>query len=132
MENQFVTIAAFENALEAEISRGRLAAEEIEARLLDSNTVSVNWGLSNAIGGVKLAVRQTDVARAKSILALDHSINELDSGWGSCPSCGSKQLQVKTDRRFSSWVWLLLGIPLLFPKAVYFCKSCGQKTSKPK
>jgi hypothetical protein len=68
MTNNFVTIRVFTYPSEAIILKGRLESEEIECFLMDELTVQVNPLYSNAIGGVKLQVRENDVERANEIL----------------------------------------------------------------
>lgn len=130
MNSLLVVVTTFENALEAEIARGRLESEGISAFIIDGHIVGANWGLSNAVGGVKLQVREVDLLKAKEILGVIQEMGE-DSGWGQCPKCQSKKLEVKVDRRFPFLTWLFLGIPLLFPQKSFLCHSCGKVIKKP-
>ena len=68
-----ITIARFDNIMEASIARARLDAEGIAAFLADEHTVSMNWLLSNAIGGVRLQVADEDAAHALTVLEEDRS-----------------------------------------------------------
>ena len=72
-----ITIAAYDFITDAEIARGRLRAEGIEAALADQHLVQTDWLYSIAVGGIKLQVSPADVARAEAILAQDFS-SELD------------------------------------------------------
>jgi hypothetical protein len=54
--------------VELAIPRGRLEADGIECRVLDELTVQVNPFFSNAIGGVKLQVKEGDIQKAVAIL----------------------------------------------------------------
>ena len=74
-----VTIATYDFITDAEIARGRLQAEGIEAFLADQHLVQTDWLYSIAVGGIKL---QVEAARAEAILAQDFS-GELDSEFGS-------------------------------------------------
>ena len=130
MDDTLEIIKVFENAFEAELARGRLESEGIPSFLRDNHIVEANWMLSNAVGGVKLAVRANDVGRAREIL--DSAAPEMkDEGWGACPSCGSCKLEIRTDRRITNLTWLFFGIPLLLPRRAYFCRSCGEITKRP-
>ncbi len=51
------TIAQYREAPEAYLAKGALAAEGIEAVITDEQVVGINWLYSDAIGGVKLAVK---------------------------------------------------------------------------
>ena len=62
------TVAAFDTLMEAELARGRLESEGIGARIIDGNTVGIAQHLSSALGGVKLAVAESDFPAARAIL----------------------------------------------------------------
>ncbi|WP_414529567.1 hypothetical protein [Nodularia chucula] len=73
MVNNFLTVATFTNAPEANLAKQRLEAEGISCLLLNESTVNVAWHLSVAVGWIKLQVAQENVDFAKSIL-----VSELD------------------------------------------------------
>ena len=129
MNSALEVIARFENALDAELARGQLESEGIPSFLLDAHTVTMNWMLSNAVGGVKLAVHPRDAHRARDVLGNEVQADQSDSGWGACPNCGSRNLEPRFDRRVTGLSWLLFGIPLLFPKKSFFCHACKQSTA---
>ena len=66
--NKLVTILSFPNIHELAIVRGRLESEGIKCFVQDDNVIQANPFYSNAIGGVKLQVRESDVESAKEIL----------------------------------------------------------------
>ena len=69
MDNpEFVTIRTYGFVHEAAIAREMLEAEGIAVLLPDEHTMSVDPGLQNVIGGVKLQVRVEDAERATDIL----------------------------------------------------------------
>jgi Cdc6-like AAA superfamily ATPase len=76
--NNFVTVLTFTYPYEAEIIRGRLESEGIECFMQDELTVQVNPFYSNAIGGIKLQVRESDLERAIKILKEAGYIKEED------------------------------------------------------
>ena len=63
-----VTIATFYNAFNMNVIKGRLEHEGIPAFAKDEHTVSVNPLYGGALGGIKLQVREEDVADAQRIL----------------------------------------------------------------
>ncbi len=65
---KFVQIAVFNYPHEMYILKSKLESEGIICNELDINTVSANPFLSNAIGGVKLMVREEDAERAIDIM----------------------------------------------------------------
>jgi hypothetical protein len=66
--NNWITIISFTYPHEAHIANGKLQSEGIETRLLDEFTTQVNNFYSNAIGGVKIQVKEGDVEKALQIL----------------------------------------------------------------
>jgi hypothetical protein len=68
MNDDFVTIATFGSALEAEMARNKLDAEGIRALVMDRETSAMAWHLTQAIGGVKLLVAADDEDRAIAVL----------------------------------------------------------------
>lgn len=65
-----ITIATYSCVAEAEIARGRLVAAGYRARLADQYVAGVHELVSPIIGGVKLQVPETQVARALHVLAM--------------------------------------------------------------
>ncbi|HHF0553481.1 putative signal transducing protein [Vibrio diabolicus] len=127
-----IVVARFSFPHEAHIARASLDSVEIESHIADEHTVNTQWLYSNAIGGVRLMVAESDAEDAKQILSSDFSEsleNELavDEGKDVCPNCGSKELYTFTKgKRPAFLVFILLGFPLFFYKHGYKCKQCGE------
>jgi hypothetical protein len=68
MNDELVTLATFDNPVQAAMARNYLEAAGIRAYLLDEQTVAMHWGLSNAIGGVKLQVKASSIEEAEALL----------------------------------------------------------------
>jgi hypothetical protein len=64
--------------MEVAVIRGRLESEGIACFVQDELTVQANPFYSNAIGGVKLQVRQSDMRRAIEILEEGGYLKEAD------------------------------------------------------
>jgi hypothetical protein len=64
----FVTVATFMWPTEAVVPRSLLEEEGIEVSMKDEMTVQVHNLYSQAIGGVKIQVREADAERAKELL----------------------------------------------------------------
>ena len=134
--DDFVTIATFSQPIEAHIVRTRLEDEGIECFIKDEHLVSVNWLLSNAVGGVRLKVRKEDAERAALII-----IGEGDDGGEGeaaaageaeesirCVECGSEDVSFeKFSRRVAIFSWLLMGFPIPYFKGGWGCNSCGHR-----
>jgi hypothetical protein len=64
-----VTVARFTYPHQAHAAKVRLEAEGIRVFLADEFTVTMDWFLSNAVGGIKVNVPGEDAERAQEILA---------------------------------------------------------------
>ncbi|SRR4030042_2714525 len=130
------TIAQFSQGAEAYIMRGRLETEGIGCFIADEHLISINWLYSNAIGGVKLQVKKSDIEKAKKILAEKSDIKfQYRKGGGEsryvCPHCNSEDVYFeKYSRKAYIWSWLLLGIPIPFLKRRWKCYSCSHEWKK--
>lgn len=62
-----ITIALFDNALQAHIVAARLRNEGIETYIFNEYMSSI-LPLGNAIGGVELKISASDAARAEAVL----------------------------------------------------------------
>jgi hypothetical protein len=67
----FIAIRSYDNYIPAHIAMGRLKEEFINCYLLNENSVTIDPFLSNAIGGIKLMVAETQAERALEILDND-------------------------------------------------------------
>ncbi len=78
--DKLVTVATFTYPSEAVVIKGRLESEGIDCFMKDEMTAQVHNFISNAIGGVKLQVRQSDAIRATEILKEAGYLDESDNG----------------------------------------------------
>lgn len=128
-------------AHEAHLARALLAADGIDAWVLDAEQIGVQWHVAGALGGVKVAVRPADATRARELLARDHSslLATIDEAVlpapdeERCPRCGSSAtFWVQQTGRPHAWSWLSMGFFLLFGLLVprrrrtrrYACRTC--------
>ncbi len=135
MTEELVTIATFSTAVEADLARARLESEGIECFLADEHTVTVNWLYSQAVGGVKLQVREADAQRAVEILkgtstlaedAEGRETEETEGAKPRCPRCDSPDVHYERfSRRLAFLSWLVLSFPLPFLKRKWKCENCG-------
>ncbi len=63
-----VELLDFRDLPDAQVARSILRSAGIESVLLDENVIRINWLWSNAVGGIKLLVRNEDAETARSIL----------------------------------------------------------------
>ena len=105
MSGKLITIATFSQAIEAHVSKTKLQSEGIECFIADENIVNMNWFYSNAVGGVKLQVKEADVKRSIEILrqkpiSVDFGTDEAeeeeeeddDDEGPCCPKCDSSEV----------------------------------------
>nr|WP_242537977.1 DUF2007 domain-containing protein [Vibrio parahaemolyticus] len=135
-EQYVIVVARFSFPHEAHIAKASLDSAGIESHIADEHTVNTQWLYSNAMGGVRLMVSDSDVEEAKQILSSDFS-ESLENGVGVdeakdvCPNCGSTELYAFTKgKRPAFLVFILLGFPLFFYKHGYKCKQCGEFSEK--
>ena len=65
---KFMAIQSFDDYISAHIALGRLKEEYINCYLQDEYSATIGPFLSNAIGGIKLMVVETQAERALEIL----------------------------------------------------------------
>lgn len=133
METAFTTIATYQYSSEAQIIKGLLLSEGVEAFLADAVTIDTDPLVSNAIGGVKLKVPTQDVMKAKEILQSISSYSLDDAGEPvNCPNCDSNQTNLFTTvsdfRSFGAFlIGLLFGTLPFYTKYEYRCDNCKHK-----
>lgn len=136
-DDHLAVVATFLEPNQAHVARSRLEAEGIRAALDGEHHIAMDWLISNAIGGVKLLVHESDVEVAKQILQAgapeigdDETGDDSDSGLEHCPSCGSTNVyRVRFKRGFIFISILLLGFPIPFFSHKMECETCGHRWS---
>ena len=68
-QNTLITVASFDNYIEAEIFRSRLESFNIKTYIADDNITTMNPLYSLAVGGVKVQVHKSDFEKAHEIHA---------------------------------------------------------------
>jgi predicted RNA-binding Zn-ribbon protein involved in translation (DUF1610 family) len=125
----FVVINSYGNYVDAHIAKGVLEEEGINCWLKDENTLTIDPILTNAVGGIKLMVAETQAQRAADILrTLDAKSKSLHP----CPNCGSVNVElITTPRKASNWLsalWGFLTFSVAMPvEKVYHCFNCGHE-----
>jgi hypothetical protein len=122
------TIRKFRDLPEALLAKGSLESCGIECALLDDNLVRLDWFISNFVGGVKLHVREEDVAIAEEILRQPIPENFDVSGVGDyeqprCPKCRSLDVNFR-EVAPAAYVSAYLGVPIPFHRRAWRCHSC--------
>lgn len=131
---KFVTLHSFTFPSEIFAIKGRLEAEGIECQTKDELTVQVHNFYSNAIGGIRLQVREKDYEKAKEILIETGYIIEKGQEkdiWSKVDDYTKNIPFLKKTRvelRFILLIGIILSI-LLFP--IFIAMSYSQKKTAP-
>ena len=124
---KFIIAQVYTNYIDANIILGRLQEEGINCWLNDENTVTIDPILTNAIGGIKLMVPESQAGRTFQLLK---QFREEQKSIIKCSRCGSSNVElVTTPRKASNWLGAIFGflsITLaLSGDKVYHCFDCG-------
>lgn len=125
---QLITVGTYSTAYEANLVKAKLEAFDVDAVLADDNAVNTNWLWSNAIGGVKVRVPESQIDEARRVMesAMSDPAGLPESAIV-CPACGSSKSHHFLDKRGSFLTWLLLGMPLLPAFSRRVCDDCAAK-----
>jgi hypothetical protein len=126
--NGFVTVDRYLHPTDAYIAAGRLESEGIPVNLVGINHASVNWLITNALGGIRLQVPHKFASEARSILATAAPIEVSEKDSDRCPACGASNTTVhSTAWKISFLVIHLLNIPIPWGKGRRQCDDCGHE-----
>lgn len=131
MEDSFTLIGRFQYSSEAIIYKGKLESEGIEVFMRDNNTVDSNPLYSNAVGGVKLFVKDVDFEKANAILSQisNYSLDD-NNQLIKCPKCNAQQIEMITSikdlKSLLSFIFSLLFVTItpINAKHKYKCQNC--------
>lgn len=140
--NELVTVKVFDDYISANIFKDRLEYEGIYCFIKDEQTLTMNWLWSQALGGIKLQVRQEDVEKAVAILEVDeanyelqqeqpaydeHLSGQLDPNNKVCIYCGSHNTkQTGYEKGIAYSALLVLGFPVGVKSDKWHCFHCGK------
>lgn len=138
MSENWITLISFLYPQEAYLAKNVLEVEDIPVFLKDELTVQVNNFYSNAVGGVKLIVRESDKEKALTILREAGYIKETseksrleifsETYTRLCPYCNSENINRTKQPGLLFLVSVFtFGAPLPFLKKKYHCFDCGKE-----
>lgn len=126
---EMITIKTFDNYFTANIILGRLRDEGINCYLKDEYTVTIDPILSNAIGGIKLIVNDTDVNAAVNLL------DQFEAEYlktVQCPNCGGNNIILISKPGAGNIItailtWLFSSYAIA-PDKIYQCQDCSYES----
>ncbi|MFO0797026.1 MAG: hypothetical protein U0804_06080 [Gemmataceae bacterium] len=80
MGTKLVTVATFDQVVMAQMAADALRAGGIDAVVTDAEVVSMDWLLGQAVGGIKVQVREDDAERA--VAELGRKFGDDGEGFG--------------------------------------------------
>jgi Putative prokaryotic signal transducing protein len=127
---RLVTLRQFRDLPEALLARSILDSAGIDCFLQDENTIRLDWLWSNAMGGVKLLVKEEDASDAANLLDQKplesfHLTPGDEYIQPRCPVCGSVNISFGEKGKRLSYVTVAVGVPLPVKRSGWKCHSCG-------
>jgi hypothetical protein len=127
MTEELVRIGSYSTLYEANLVKSELEAFGIQGQLRDAAAIGANWLWSNALGGVKVQVPESQADEARLILEAEPEC-EIDAPAAAvCPGCGGGHTRYYLDKRGSFLTWLILGVPVIPAFSRMVCADCGWK-----
>ncbi len=123
---EIITVRSFDNYFSANIMLTRLQDAGIDCFLKDEFTVTIDPILSNAIGGIKLVVKDTQLQETLELLKEMDDETRKNS---QCPKCKNTGLEyiAKTSagNAFTAIATWMFSSYAIAPAWVYHCNHCG-------
>jgi hypothetical protein len=115
-DERWITVRTFWEPLGAHLAQAQLEHAQIDSVLLDLNLVATDWLMANAVGGIKLQVRASDLAEADRVLlpeivptvAASETAETVTATTTCCPRCSSDEIYQESLWRRPA-VILLIG-----------------------
>jgi putative signal transducing protein len=125
-----VIVGRYRDLSTASVAKSILDSAGIESFLADDNVIRMDWFYSNALGGIKLLVRDVDAPAAGELLEARVPEKFDVEGVGEyeqpkCPKCGSLDVSFEELDRKIAHTGLLISLPIPAGKHGWNCHSCG-------
>lgn len=126
---KMIMLRTFDNYFLANITLTKLQDAGIDCFLKDEHTVTMDPILSNAIGGIKLVVKEEDAETARQLL---QQFDEAYLRSVKCPKCGSTTINKVNKPGPTNFLTAILTWTFssyaLAPEQVYQCGNCGYES----
>ena len=123
----FKLVQSYDNYISANLQLQQLQAEGIKAYLQNENTVTIAPQFSNAVGGIRLMVEESQAGEAIRILK---DLEEAYRNSVACPKCGEKKIELESKMSdpknwFTALFTWFAGSYAVAPEKQYRCAACG-------
>lgn len=124
-----VAIRSYNSYFTANMVLGRLETDGMEAYLKDENTIVIDPILTNAVGGIKLMVKDSDVEAANALLnAYDEDYRKA----AVCPKCNSQAFSYELMPKPTNFITAILtwffSSYAVATDYTYRCGVCGYES----
>jgi len=128
--SRLVILREFRDLPDALLAKSILESAGIECFLYDENTIRMDWLWSNALGGVKLSVKEEDALAASELLDQKPEGRFEAEGTGEftqprCPRCDSLNITFGERGKHLAYATVAVGVPLPVRRGGWKCHSCG-------
>ncbi len=125
-----VVLRSFDNYFSANIILTKMQQSGVDCYLKDEYTVTIDPILSNAIGGIKLAVHIDDVPDATRLL---QQFDEEYLRSVECPKCSGNNISHECRPGAGNFItailtWLFSSYAVA-PEKIYRCQDCDYETT---
>jgi hypothetical protein len=130
MSGKLITIATFNQLSDTQLYKTKIESEGTECFIVDERILCKDWLYPYVVGGIKIEVNETDVARAIEILHQTDFMEDVvsENNEPHCPNCNSSDVHYeKFLQRFGFTSWLHLYIPFPFLRKKWRCGKCGYR-----
>jgi len=129
---RLVTIRRFRDVPNALLAKSVLDSAQIQCFLSDENVIRMDWLWSNALGGIKLLVKEEDSSVAMELLSQEPGERFDATGTGEyiqprCPNCDSLDVTFGEEGKRLSYLTVAVGVPLPVRRGGWKCNSCGHE-----
>jgi hypothetical protein len=133
---EVIAIRRYRDIPAALLAKSVLDSAGVENFLTDVNTVRMDWLWSNALGGVRLFVKDSDASAAEELL--NQSFRDSFEVEGQepftqprCPVCQSFDVSYKGLHRRLAYASVFLGVPIPLSRLGWRCAACGHMWEDP-
>jgi hypothetical protein len=128
-----VMLRSYRDPIDAELAKSRLESAGIPALILDKHLASIQWLYSNAIGGAKIEVDESDLDASLELLQEEHSADlaEIPESQSPpvdgdlCPVCSSSMVRASRVHRTAAALSLATSLPFIAWRRRWVCTSCN-------